>query len=141
MPTPRENFEAFALTLQQHEIVFQDISDDDRCVLRVGYKLSNIDDLDSFFFFDDTGETMHYGSSVIARAPKDRTESVLRALNELNVKYRWLTFYLDNENDVMASADHILSPNTVGDTCFELLQRSINIIDEAYPTLMRAIWS
>lgn len=141
MPTQRENLEAFALTLQQRDVRFTDVSDDERSVIRVGYHLENLDNLDTFFFFDDTGESAHMGTGVIAHVPQGREASVLRAINELNETYRWVCFYLDKDNDVLATIDFILSPNTVGATCFELLQRTINIVDEGYPTLMRAIWS
>jgi hypothetical protein len=41
----------------------------------------------------------------------------------------------------LANGDAILPANVVGDTCYELLQRTINICDEAYTHLMKCIWA
>ena len=137
----KANLEAFAMALEQNDIKFNDVSDDKTAVVRIGYGLDNIDDLVLFFFFDADGGTMHMGSAAICHVPDAKVPALLQAVNQANIVYRWLTFYLDKDNDLVASADQILSPDTVGDTCRELLSRSLSIIDEAYPSFMKAIWS
>ena len=67
------------------------------------------------------------------------TEAVLRKINELNLRYRWYCLALEDE-DIVLSTDAIVTPNNVGDICLELVLRGLNISEEIYPEIMRAIW-
>ena len=141
MASAQGNLIAFETALDQRGIRYQEMEDSKVPALRIGYSLSNIDHLDVYFWFDDIGTTLHYATGVITHVPEDKTDVGLRAVNQLNVQYRWLSFYLDSDNDVLANADAIILQDVVGDQCYELLQRAINITDEAYAVLMKAIWS
>ena len=141
MATGAANLMAFTTSLDQRDIKYAELQNAKQPAVRIGYSLNNINHLDVFFWFDEDGETMHFGSGVITHVPDNKTEAALQAINAANVNYRWLTFFLDKDNDIVASGDHILAPNVVGDTCYELLQRTLNICDEAYSSFMKAIWS
>ena len=141
MATAKGNLIAFETALDQREIKYREQEGSKVPSLRIGYTLENISHLDVFFWFDEDGTTMHYATGVIAHAPENKTDAALRAVNDLNVKYRWLAFFLDEDNDILANGDAILPANVVGDTCYELLQRTINICDEAYTHLMKCIWA
>ena len=141
MASGSANLIAFQTALDQRDIVYSELENAKVPAVRIGYNMENIEHLDVFFWFDPDGETMHFGSGVIAHVPPNKTEAALKAINEANILYRWLTFFLDKDNDIIASGDAILSPNVVGDTCFELLNRTLGICDEAYTNFMKAIWA
>ena len=141
MASGSANLIAFQTALDQRDIVYSELENAKVPAVRIGYNMENIEHLDVFFWFDEDGETMHFGSGVIAHVPENKTDVALRAINDANVNYRWLSFFLDKDNDIVASGDQILSPDTVGDTCHELLTRTLNICDEAYESFMKAIWS
>ena len=141
MASGAANLMAFTTALDQRDIKYTEVQNANIPTLRIGYSLENINHIDVYFWFDDDGETMHFGSGVIAHVPDNKTDVALRAINTANVNYRWLTFFLDKDNDIVASGDQILAPNVVGDTCFELLQRTLNICNEAYSNFMKAIWT
>jgi hypothetical protein len=141
MATGAANLIAFETALDQRDIKYRELENSQQPAVRIGYNMENMEHLDVFFWFDPDGETMHFGSGVIAHVPDNKTDVALRALNEANVKYRWLTFFLDSDNDIVASGDQILHPDVVGDTCHELLSRTLSICDEAYSAFMKAIWA
>ena len=141
MASGSANLIAFETALDQRDIKYRELENAKQPALRIGYSMENMDHLDVFSWFDEDGETMHFGTGVIAHVPENKTEVGLQAINQANVNYRWLTFFLDKDNDIIASGDAILSPNVVGDTCHELLTRTLNITDEAYSQFMKAIWA
>ena len=141
MATGAANLVAFETALDQRDIKYVELENSKQPAVRIGYNMQNMDYLDVFFWFDPDGETMHFGTGVMAHVPENKTEQALRAINAANVNYRWLTFFLDKDNDIVSSGDQVLAPNVVGDTCYELLNRTLNICDEAYTSFMKAIWA
>lgn len=51
--------------------------------------------------------------------------------NRLNEHFRWVRFYLDSDNELTAAVDAVVTPSTAGAECFELMARTLNIIDDA----------
>jgi len=92
------------------------------------------------FFSGDEGEYMSM-YTVFESVPKDKRFAVLEACNELNCRYKWITFYLDKDNDIVLHRDAILSVATADEEAFELLIRNIRIMDEVKPVLMKAIYA
>ena len=91
------------------------------------------------FFSGDQGKYMSI-YLVFERVPADKVADVIFACNDLNCKYKWVTFYVDKDNDVILHDDAILTPSTAADEAFELLLRLIKIGDEVKPQIMRAIY-
>ena len=141
MASGAANLIAFETALDQRGIKYAELDNAAQPAVRIGYNMENMSHLDVFFWFDKDGETMHFGSGVIAHVPENKTDVALRAINAANVNYRWLTFFLDKDNDIVASGDQVLVPNVVGDTCHELLSRTLSICDEAYSSFMKALWA
>jgi len=79
--------------------------------------------------------------SRLAKLPIDRQFEVLSALNELNREYRFVRFYTDQEDYVTVQIDRIIAVNETADPVMEMIARILRIIDEAYPRIMKAIWS
>ena len=65
---------------------------------------------------------------------------MLLACNELNNKYRWVKFVIDDDRDINIEADCVVSPSTAGTVCVEMFYHFMGIAKEAYPVLMRAQW-
>ena len=73
--------------------------------------------------------------------PEDKFLEALIACNELNAQYKWVTFYIDKDKDLIAHDDAILNVETADDEAFELLVRTLKILDEAKPVIMKAIYA
>ena len=67
--------------------------------------------------------------------------AVSLVLNDLNNNYRWYRWYLDDDREVTAAVDAVITADTIGAIAYELVQRGVNIIDENYPKVMKALWS
>ena len=78
---------------------------------------------------------------VYERVPADKVADAIFACNELNAQYKWVTFYVDKDNDVVLHDDAILSVENAADECFELLLRMAKISEDVKPTIMRAIYA
>ena len=63
--------------------------------------------------------------------------------NELNRKYKYVKFSIDNDGDMTAQWDlpDNVPNEAVGATGVEILIRMFQIIDDVYPEVMKAIWS
>lgn len=92
-----------------------------------------------FFGGNDGGYLSIY--VVYERVPEDKLSDVIFACNELNCRYKWVTFYVDSDNDVVLHDDAILSVSNAADEAFELLVRILKIGDEIKPDIMRAIYA
>ena len=101
-------------------------------LISVGYEGDNMKDMDFLFFFDKDGESVsvkcfsifQFGSNDLARG--------IVCSNKLNNKYRWIKFYIDEDNEAAASIDAVITERSAGPVCFELLVRMLDIVDEAY---------
>ena len=78
--------------------------------------------------------------TVIEKVPDEKFVDVVLACNQVNARFRYVKFVVDKENDVIVFTDAILDPSSAGDECFELLIRSLKIISDAKPTVMKAIY-
>ena len=72
--------------------------------------------------------------------PEEKLADLIFACNELNTKYKWVTFYVDGDRDLMLHDDALLSYDTAAEEAFEMLLRMINISAEAKPVIMRALY-
>ena len=77
----------------------------------------------------------------LGRFEGDKYAAGLLACNDANKQYRWVRFYIDGDNDVVAAADAIVSEESVFDETIELIVRMLNIVDELYPSFMKARWA
>jgi len=78
---------------------------------------------------------------VYERVPADKVADVIFTCNELNAQYKWVTFYVDKDNDVVLHDDAILSLSNAADEAFELLLRMVKIADDVKPQIMRSIYA
>ena len=96
---------------------------------------------DVYFFFDPDEHAVSIRIFNLLKAPIDRMPQVMDLINTLNGEYRWIKFFKDADCKVNVQADAIISPETSGKIAFEILARSMKIIDEIYPRFMKAIWA
>lgn len=90
-----------------------------------------------------TGENGEYLSLylVYEHVPEDKVADVIFVCNDLNCQYKWVTYYVDKDNDVVIHDDAILSVENAAEEAFELLVRLVKIAEEAKTPIMRAIYA
>lgn len=117
------------------------IMDDEEKVVRVGWKLENTSISILFFFSDDCEDVAIRGSEFVT-IPKDKVEKIYKVLNACNNKFRWVKFTMDEEDcEVRVEADAVIQLDSCAEECFELMLRMSNIVDDAYPEFMKALWA
>ena len=78
-------------------------------------------------------------SSQIEEAKKAK---IYQVMSKLNDDFRWVKFSIDeNDNTVTASTDAVIRMDVAGEICYELVFRMVNIVDDAYPEIMKALWA
>ena len=113
----------------------------DNNAVRVSYNADNAKSVTVFVIFDENGKNLAaFRSWDIAKFKDDKWVDGLTVCNTLNRKYRWAKFCLSEEGSLSAEDDAVLDEASCGEECMQLVQRMVNIVDEAYPTVMKAIW-
>ena len=108
------------------------------CVSFSGKKLNTIP---IYVFFDKDGEGLVQLACWNIANFKDKFAAGILACNQLNAEYRWVKYYLDDDTDVRCTLDARIDEMTCGEECLEMVLRMVNIIDESYPTFMKALWT
>ena len=143
MPDVKEQVNRVGRVFNEHGLKFDHVSDYERpmIVLNFGGGDFSYTHVAVHLVFDDDGESAQVLTSPIASVPAEKTSKLLLVLNECNQKFRWVKFYLDEDNDVIADGDVIFDEQNAGETCIEMVMRTASIIDDAYSEIMTAIWS
>ncbi len=81
----------------------------------------------------------NFGSVTV---PDDRHFEVLEELNRLNGKYRHIKFCLQPDNSIIAMYEIPASfpMESIGEGARELFVRMVQMLDEAYPAVMKVVW-
>ena len=101
-------------------------------LISIGYEGDNMKDMNFMFFFDKDGESVSVKCFSIYQFGANDLARGIVCSNKLNNKYRWIKFYIDEDNEAAASIDAVITSKSTGDVCFELLIRMLDIVDEAY---------
>ena len=111
-------------------------------VVTVTYTGDNKDTIRFKIFVDPDEDNVAIRVWTIAKTTNaHQAAAVSLVLNDLNNNYRWYRWYLDDDREVTAAVDAVITADTIGAIAYELVQRGVNIIDENYPKVMKALWS
>ena len=110
-------------------------------VVNVSYNGDNKDELSIYVIFDKDGEGYVEFKCWDVEKFKNKREAGIQVCNAMNLKFRWVKFYLDDDDDVIASIDAIIDRSTCGAECLSLVLRLVNIVDDAYPDIAKARWA
>ena len=135
--TARTAKTAIMRALEQHDLDYTDMSNPTLQVLHVGFSLDNYKDFDLFVFVDDDGEAFTIRSGVILSVSDEKRARMLEVINDVNYSYRWVRFYIDDENDLIMQCDVDLASSST-ELSSLAIYRAATVLDEAYPIFMRA---
>lgn len=128
----------YADYMDQHGVKYHLWEDGD--TVSVTYDMRSGATLTVHLHFDEDGDGKVDMSVVhLGKFSAERLVAGLLTCNDLNQNFRWVKFYLDSDNEACARCDAIIDLETVGDECFELMQRMLHIVDDALPDLKRAL--
>ncbi len=116
-------------------------TDRDERSVKVSYAGDYLKSIPIYVFFDKDGDPLVALKCWDIATFKDKRDRAIVVCNELNSKYRWVKFYVDDDNDIIADADAMLGAATCGEECLSMVRRIVNIVDEAYPLIFKALCS
>lgn len=124
---------SFIETLDEHNIKYKLY--DDRPVVSLPYDGNHFSDLDFIFIFDDDGGSVAVKVYTIKEFEKRQLPNAYKFCNNMNFKFRWVRFYIDNDMELTADMDAVIGGDTIGEECFELLARCVSIVDDVCEVL------
>lgn len=117
------------------------VVNEERAVIRVGWNLEGTT-LGVFFMFDENGTSVHIEGHDFLTFTKDKCDKMYKICNDLNRKYRWVKFTVDVEKSVaVVECDAVIQLDTCAEEAVELMLRMTNIVEDAYPIIMKALWA
>lgn len=120
--------EAFAKKLDAEKIKYD--LHQEKPIVYISYKGDNFDGLTFTFIFDDDGKSFALRVFSIEKFTPDQLPDAYEFCNSMCYAYRWLRFYVDSDNEFTAALDAVIDENNTGDVCYELLSRSVSIVDD-----------
>ena len=108
---------------------------EERSFVSARYDADNYKDVTFYIFVDDDGNSVAVRAFSLSKFDGEQIPVAYAFCNEMNRKYRWMRFYLDNENELTAAMDAVIEPKTAGEECYELLGRSVSIVDDVIGAL------
>ncbi|MBQ2724307.1 MAG: YbjN domain-containing protein [Clostridia bacterium] len=92
-------------------------------------------------FFSGTDKSYLSIYEVFESIPEDKVAEIILLCNSLNCQYKWITFYVDKDNDMMLHVDARLSCDESADEAMEMVARMARIGKEIKPMVMKAIYA
>ena len=109
-------------------------------LLRIGWEF-NGGLITIYLDFEDDDTHVHLEGIDFITVPRDRYDRLYKVLNDVNDQYRLVKFVLDTkEGRICARDDAVIDLDSCGAECFELMIRMVKIVEDAYPTFMKALW-
>ena len=102
----------------------------DKFKLEVAYSATDYEKIRINFFADEDGDSVAVRSCSLRQYSARQLADAHEFCNRMNNKYRWLRFYIDSDMELTAAIDAVVTPSTAGAECFELLARTVNIVDD-----------
>lgn len=82
-----------------------------------------------------------YALDYVNLTNSERKDQLYKILNDLNGKYTYYKFYLDEKNKIYSSSFVPFENNFTPDVVMRLIVGTLNVLDEVYPLLMKIIWA
>ena len=120
-----------------HDIKFRVVETGELSLIEAGFGIMGGPTV-RFHFFSQNGEDSNDVqmriSGLMNKVPAEKRGAILEACNKVNSELRFLKFYLDKDGDLFGQADlpSKTSEDCVGECCFELFLRSMQILDQSY---------
>lgn len=111
-------------------------------IVQVGFPIENGPSITALYIArDDDNDIAIRVYGLITHIKKSKREQILEVINTCNSKYRFFKFYIDGDNDVNLEYDFLSESNNIGPMALEALVRISSILDEAYPLMMKVLYS
>ena len=105
----------------------------------VKFSVGNNHSYTIYFISNDDDNDVAVRIFGLVSVDKSRRISILPVLNNLNNKNRYVKFTLDEDGDINLEYDYNIDCPDPAASAFEILTRIIHIVNDSYPTILRAL--
>ena len=119
--------EAFTRRLDEKKIAYS--AEPEKGIVRVRYNGEYFRAVSFTFMFDSDGTSFGLRVYSIAQFTRVQLEDAYEFCNRMNEKFRWLRLFVDEDRELTAALDAVITPATARAVCTGLLHRAVNIVD------------
>ena len=111
-------------------------------VLIGGFAMENREGMMIIMHFDEDDGSAKVITQDLAKIPDNAVEKMYKVINDLNKRFRWIKFYIDDsDNTITAEDDAVIQLDSCGQEMLRCCIQLAKIADDAYPIIMKAIYS
>jgi len=114
--------------------------DENRSFVKARFSGNNVHGVDCYFVSTDDENDVAFRIFSFAKVPEEKRDVMYALVNVLNGEYRYFAFSLEEDGSISAAYDFPAKCVNVGDIAVEIFARAMDVLDEAYPMVMREIW-
>ena len=141
----RSTVTQIAEAFDRHNIKYRVVETDTLYLIEAGVNIQGGPAVRFHFFSQDEerNDVQIRIAGLMCKVEKEKRAAILEACNRINSEMRFLKFYLDRDGDVMGQADlpAAIGEDCVGECCFELFVRGMQILDKCYRYIPEAYYS
>lgn len=113
----------------------------DSSIVEAGFVLDNGPNVIVRFISRDDDNDVAVRVFDLVKVKEDQQESMIKVINDLNKEFRFLKFVIHDTGSVHVENDLYLRTENVGEVAAEMFVRYMQILKQAYPKLMKALWA
>ncbi len=113
-----------------------DVGGDDEHILVSEFKMENRNDIRIVMDFSADNHDVSIKALDIAEVPESARNAMLNEINSINRDFRWVKFYVDEENKIIAEDDAIIQLDSCAEEVFRCDLQLVSILDMVYPRIM-----
>lgn len=113
----------------------------DSSIVEAGFVLDNGPNVIVRFISRDDDNDVAVRVFDLVKVKEDQQESMIKVINDLNKEFRFLKFVIHDSGSVHVENDLYLRTENVGEVAAEMFVRYMQILKQAYPKLMKALWA
>ena len=117
------------------------VDDGDVCDVWLQFTVENGAPYRIHFLVSDEDNDVSMRVFSLVKVEEEKRDNVIQVLNNLNVQYRYTKFVCDKDGDVNVEYDYPLTGSNPAESAEEMVIRFAQIVREAFPQIMRAVWA
>ena len=107
-----------------------------------GFAMDNKEGMKVLMVFDDNNSGVKLTGLEIAKFPESKKADVYKLCSEMNARFRWAKFYVDeDDNTIVAEDDAVIFLDTCGEEVLRCCLQLVKVVDVAYPMIMKALYA
>ena len=120
-----------------------DLTGDNQEVILAGFTMKNRPGSQRLVIhFDNNEKGVAIRAFEVAKFPEEKLDKMFKFVNDLNDKFSWIKFTVDEKDFTITAADDaVIQLDSCGPEVQQCCYQMLGIIDEAYPDIMKAIFS